>query len=167
MKKITVIGNIASGKTVLSRKLAKIHDLPLTHVDSIQFLSGLKMRPFKESIKLLQQVQKQDKWIIDGYGPLDILQERLRLSDQIIFIDLPLKRLLYWLFKRQIKNIFIKRKELPADCREATVDHTKRLVLQMLNTHQRMRPEMLRILARDEYKAKTVIVRTVGEFKVL
>ena len=76
IKKISVIGNACSGKTTLSRKLAERYELPLTHVDSIQFLPGLKLRNPDETRKTLQEISERDMWIIDGYGPLKIIEKR-------------------------------------------------------------------------------------------
>ena len=104
VKKVAVIGNAGGGKTALSRRLAQHYNLPLIHVDSIQFVPGMKMRPYKESISILLEREAQDKWIIDGYGPLDIIEKRFLKADHVIFIDFPLWRHYWWCTKRQIQN---------------------------------------------------------------
>lgn len=158
--KIAIIGNSCGGKTRLSHFLAKKHQLPLIHVDQIQFMPGLKFRPFAESIQILKAEQAKTSWIIDGFGPLDILEDRLKLADQIIMIDLPIATHYYWAFKRVLKNIFItQRSELPENSNERNWNHIVKLFKTIHQVHTKMRPEMLRILSREAYKQKTIIIQ--------
>ncbi|WP_373999344.1 hypothetical protein [Bdellovibrio bacteriovorus] len=164
IQKISVVGNAGGGKTALSRRLAEIHKLPLTHVDSIQFVAGMNIRPHKESISILTDVQNRDAWIIDGYGPLDIIEKRFRAADRVIFIDFPLWRHYWWCTKRQIQNLWSRREELPEGCNEATWAHTKKLYKTLWQVHTKMRPELLRIFARENLKGKVIYVRTLREW---
>jgi adenylate kinase family enzyme len=165
--RIAVIGNAGGGKTTLARRLAEIHSLPLTHVDAIQFLPGMVIRPHQESMGLLREIQDQEKWIIDGYGPLDILQERFSKSERIVLIDFPIWRHYWWCTKRQIKNLWSRRSELPEGCNEATWSQTVKLYKTLWQVHTKMRPELLRILAREAHKEKVLAVRTLSEWNHL
>lgn len=168
VSKITIIGNSCGGKTRLSQSLAKKFQLPLIHVDQIQFMSGLKFRPFTESIQLLKLEQVKPKWIIDGFGPLDILEERLKLADQIIMIDLPIATHYFWAFKRILKNIFMnQRSELPPNSSERNWNHIIKLFKTIHQVHTKMRPEMLRILSRDAYKQKTLLIQNTKDLNRL
>jgi adenylate kinase family enzyme len=164
MHRIAVIGNSGGGKTRLSRKLSQLHALPLVHVDSIQFMAGMKIRPHPESIAELSKLQAGEKWIVDGYGPLDILVSRLELAEMIVFIDLPIWRHAWWLAKRQLLNIFSPRQELAAGCSELSVEHTIKLFKTLKNVHRQMRPEMLKILNKENCKHKVVFVRTLKDW---
>lgn len=157
-RKIAIIGNAGAGKTTLSRHLASIYKLPVTHVDSIQFIAGMKIRPHSESIQILNKVQEQDSWIIDGYGPLDILQKRLQIADLIIFIDYPLWRHYWWCTKRQIQNLWSRRSELPEGCNEFNLQHTIKLYKNLWKVHKLMRPELRRILQKDLLKNKVLSI---------
>lgn len=165
VKRIAVVGNAGGGKTTLSRRLAEIHHLPLTHVDAIQFVAGMKIRPHAESLAILNQIQNQDLWIIDGYGPLDIIEKRFLLADRIVFVDLPLWRHYWWCTKRQIINLWSRRPELPEDCDELSLSHTVKLYKTLWRVHQQMRPELLRIFAREKHRDKMVFIRGVQEWK--
>lgn len=159
-RKISIIGNVATGKTTLSRILSVELNIPVTHVDSLQFLPGMIIRPHRETIQDLLKIQtKQESWIIDGYGPLDILIDRLHKSDTIIFLDLPVYQMYLSCFFRQLKNIFSPRPELPAGCSELSLKHTVKLMKTIYQQHAKMRPELIRILSKDELKSKVKISR--------
>lgn len=161
--RIAIIGNIGGGKTRLAERLGKLRLLPVYHVDSYQFTSSLQIRPHQETIQDLRQIQNQDSWIIDGYGPLDILIERLEISDQIIFVDLPVWRHIFWTIKRQITNIWSPRPELPAGAKETSFHHMVKLFRSLWKIHKKMRPEMLRILSRSSLKSRVSHVQTLQQ----
>jgi adenylate kinase family enzyme len=162
--KIAVIGNAGGGKTTLSRRLAQIHKLPLTHVDSVQFIPGMKIRPYSESIKILSEIQDQSAWIIDGYGPLDIIEKRFQLADKVVFIDFPLWRHYWWCTKRQIQNLWTRREELPEGCSEVSWAHSVKLFQSLQKVHRQMRPELLKILSREKYCGKVIYIRNLRDW---
>ena len=166
MKRICVIGNAGGGKTVLSRRLAEIYHLPVFHVDQIQFLPDLSIRPLDETRQVLQEWIAQEKWIIDGFGPLDLLEKRWQEADQVILIDLSLWRHLWWCTKRQIKNLWLqKRAELPEGSREFNWAHTRKLYQSVWEIHYKMRPELLRILSRDSLKHKVLLISNLKQWR--
>lgn len=166
-KKIVVIGNAAGGKTKLSLRLGQIYKLPVTHVDRIQFLPGLRMRPHQETRQILDEIIQQEAWLIDGFGPLDNLERRFELADLIVFIDLPLWRHYWWLGKRQIQNLWSRRAELPEGCHELNWAHTRKMIDAIRKTHVQMRPELMRILGREQLKAKTIHIRDLKSWSEL
>lgn len=168
VRKIAIIGNACGGKTILSRRLSEYYNLPIVHVDQLQYVEGLKLRPFKETIQLLQQEQNKMSWVIDGFGPLDILEERLKLADAVVMIDLPLWRHYFWAIKRTLKNIFFaQRIELPPNSSERNFQHIAKLFKTIRQIHTKMRPEMLRILNRDVLKRKTILIRNLDQLSLI
>jgi len=163
--KIAVIGNGGGGKTTLSRHLAERHKLPLTHVDSIQFLPGLKVRPQEETRQILNRVADTDCWLIDGFGPLDVMERRFELASRIVFVDFPLWRHYWWATKRQVKSRWRPREELPADCEEGTLAHTWQLYKILWRVHTVIRPQLQEIFSRPEISPKVLLVKTPREWK--
>jgi len=169
IRRIVIIGNSGGGKTTLSRRLHRIHQLPLFHVDSIQFLPGMQIRNHHESIAVLTDIQNQENWIIEGYGPLDILEKRLALADRVVFIDFPLWKHMYWSLKRQLYYLITRsqRAELPDNCFEGTWSQTRRLFKSIRNVHYQMRPEMMRILSRENLKPKVQHINNQKQWNLL
>ncbi len=161
--KIAVVGNAAAGKTYLSRRLAKQFSIPLVHVDSIQFLSGMKIRPHSETIKILRDLAAGSSWVIDGYGPLDIIEERFLIADKIVFIDLPIWLHFVLASKRQIQSFWKPRPELVPGCEDARFSQTIKLFKTIWVVHKKMRPELLKIFEREHLKAKMIVVRGLRE----
>ncbi len=167
IQKVAVIGNGGGGKTTLSRQLSDLLNIPVTHVDSIQFLPGMKVRPYSETIEILEKIQLQSHWLIDGFGPLDLIERRFGQADKVVFVDFPIWRHYWWCTKRQIKSLWTTRSELPEGCNEASLSHTMKLFKTLWKVHTQMRPELLRILGRDNLKAKVFYVRTLKDWDQL
>ena len=102
--KILIIGIVASGKTTLARKLS--NKLNITHyeIDNIVHddLNKRKRTP-QEQEKIIEEINKQPKWIIEGTlrKNLEIL---LDMADKIIYLDIPLHTRKIRIFTRFIKQ---------------------------------------------------------------
>ncbi len=155
-KKICILGNVASGKTRLARKIAQQNLIEVTHVDSIQFDKHLQIQPLEKTRQFLKDIENLNQWIIDGYGPLEMLEQRFQKADLIIFLDPPLWKNYFWLTYRQIKNIFSGRNELPIGANELKWIHIKKLYRTTWTIHFIMRKELLKLLDHTNNKAKVV-----------
>ena len=103
--RIAVIGNGGGGKSTLSKRMAKRWRLPRTEVDDLQFaLDSWERVPVEQVTQRLRAIQQGPRWLIDGFGPLDVIQERLALADRVVFIDLPLWQHYTWAAERLIAS---------------------------------------------------------------
>ena len=89
MTRAVVVGNGGGGKSTLSRALAKRHNLTWCSVDQIQWAPDWEPVPDEVVVERLRSVIAGDRWIIDGWGPWPSLEERMQVSDTLIFVDLP------------------------------------------------------------------------------
>lgn len=103
MKKITICGVTASGKTTLANKLGAAFNIPVYHLDKIFWTKyGHLSQP--EFIQKVAEIVQQPSWIIDGSNPRSkTFDMRIASADTIIFYDLPLLVVLY----RQTKRFFM------------------------------------------------------------
>ena len=86
ISKISIIGGSGTGKTTLSENLSKDLEIPVYHIDGIHHLENWKIRDKNERDKIILDIVKKDKWIIDGTYH-STLRERLEKSDLIIYLD--------------------------------------------------------------------------------
>lgn len=164
-QRIAVIGNSCAGKTTLSRRLARIHELPLFHVDSIQFIDGMKIRPHLESISILEKIHSENSWIIDGYGPLDILEKRFEICDRIVFLDFPLWQHYWWALKRVLKSPWSPRQELPPNCNDFNWQQISKLFRTIWKVHYKMRPQIIKIIGRPANHKKAIFICSMADWK--
>jgi adenylate kinase family enzyme len=107
MKRVAVFGNAGGGKSTLARELAAITGLPLAVVDELQYRAGGVKVPHEEYLQAHATLLAHDEWIIDGFGGIKLLWERLEAADTLIHVDLPLAVHAVWITKRLIKGLFV------------------------------------------------------------
>ena len=112
-QKIVVVGVSASGKSILSRKLAKKTGLPLFHMDEIMWNKGWRYIGDQETISELREISNKDCWIIDGYITTDARSFVFERADIIIYLDYRPSLLCWRYIKRCIKHFRNPRPELP------------------------------------------------------
>ena len=88
--RIAIIGNAGGGKSTLARRLGQLLDLPVTHVDSVQYQSGWQRSDNGECDSILEAVANNGRWIIDGFGNNDVIEQRIAVADTVIHIDFPI-----------------------------------------------------------------------------
>ncbi|MCV2402506.1 adenylate kinase [Marinomonas sp. C2222] len=119
MKKIAVFGKPANGKSTLSKKLALATGIKLYAVDSILYKPNGEEVDRKYYEETHESILSSDKWIIEGFGPMNSMESfnrRLEAADTIIYIDLSYP-VTYWLVaKRFLKGLFIKPEGWPEGC---------------------------------------------------
>ena len=116
-KKIIVVGNAGSGKTVFATRLSEILGLPLIHLDKEYWLPDWRETPREDWIEKHKRLYERDEWIIDGtYGVL--LKERFQQADAVLFLDVSRPRCYINLVKRRIKYANKPRPDMPEDCPE-------------------------------------------------
>ena len=141
MTRIAVIGNAGGGKSTICRELSRTLDIPLYPIDRIQWKPGWVRAPYEEIKQQHDEILTNDRWIIDGWGPFDIIEERFAAADTIIFVDLPLYVHYWWSIKRQIACLFRPRADVPEGC--PMLPMTWPLLKMIWNIHYDTRPRLL------------------------
>lgn len=114
-KRVCIVGNSGAGKSTLSVKLGEMFHLPVCHIDKLYWLPGWVKRPKNEYQALLENVIRQDEWIIDGNNK-STMPQRFERSDLIIFLDYHPFFCCYRAVKRML--LTVSRPDMADGCRE-------------------------------------------------
>ena len=107
MDRVAVFGNAGGGKSTLSKRLADITGLPLVSLDLMQYRPGGDEVTHDEFKAAHDKLLQQEQWIVDGFGSLDTVWERLDVADTLIYLDMPVLRHYCWVTKRFIKGVWV------------------------------------------------------------
>jgi adenylate kinase family enzyme len=107
VNKVAVFGNAGGGKSTLSKRLAKITGLPLVVLDLLKYDPGGQEVSDEAYKAAHDQLLQQNQWIIDGYGSLDTVWERLEVADTLIYLDMPVLQHYWWVTKRLLRGFFV------------------------------------------------------------
>ncbi len=146
MTRVAVIGNAGGGKSTLCRKLSQARQLPLFPIDQIQWKPGWTPASYDEVKRQHEHILAGDRWIIDGWGPFDLIEARFAAADTIIFVDLPLYVHYWWTIKRQVACLFRPRPDGPEGC--PMLPMTWPLLKMIWQIHHHARPKLLDIVNR-------------------
>ena len=102
--RISIIGYSSSGKSTLAQNLGNILNIPVLHLDKVNFLPEWKERNKEESKKIVEDfIKNNNKFIIDGNYIKFVYDLRMKLSDKIIFLDFDRITCLFQAFQRYNK----------------------------------------------------------------
>lgn len=107
MRRVAIFGNAGGGKSTLARELGKRTGLPVFPLDQMKYRSGGGEIPYEEYLDLHRQMIQQEAWIIDGFGCITTVWERLAEADTLVHVDLPLWKHGFWVTKRLMKGLFV------------------------------------------------------------
>lgn len=118
MKKILILGIVASGKTTLAMEISQKINIPWYELDTIvhhETPHGRSKRTADEQIAVIQDIDRLEAWIFEG---TDRASYRCLwdMADTIIFLDTPLWKRKTRIFLRFIKqNLGIEKSHYTSD----------------------------------------------------
>ncbi len=98
--KIMIFGCPGSGKSTLAQWLSFNLSIPLYHCDKYYFTNNWKPRPQDDFLADISNFAMQKQYIIDG-NVSKILLEKFLPVDLIVYIDIPLWKCYWRVFKRR------------------------------------------------------------------
>jgi adenylate kinase family enzyme len=117
IKKIALIGISGSGKSIYSRRLGKVLNLPLIHMDKLFWKGNWREIPEKEYLIAHQAEANKPSWIIEGYID-EKMSIRLKNADLILYLDYSGIRCAWRVVKRWLTHRSQSRPELPKEAFE-------------------------------------------------
>lgn len=116
VSKISIIGGPGTGKSTLSKKLSKVLNLPVYHLDSFNYKDNWIERDKLKRDEMILNIINNEKWITDGTYR-STLSERLKKSDLVIFLDYTTLAKLKGIILRYIKGKGKEKEDIPG-CKE-------------------------------------------------
>ena len=116
VSKISIIGGPGTGKSTLSTNLSRVLNIPNYHIDSFNYEDDWVKRDEKERDMMILDILNNEKWIIDGTYR-STLEERLKKSDFVIFLDYNTFAKLKGIISRFIKGRGKEKFDIPG-CKE-------------------------------------------------
>ena len=115
-KKICIIGGSGTGKTTLSENIGKELNIPIYHIDGINYGPNWVERDKNDRDNIILNIIKKDNWVIDGTYR-STLKQRLENAELVIYLDYSTTSQLCGVLKRYIKNKNTEKHEIPG-CKE-------------------------------------------------
>ena len=160
--KISIIGYSASGKSTFAKNLGEILDIPVLHLDKVNFLPNWEERKKEDSEKIVLDFinKNKNKFIIDGNFSKFAYDLRMKLSDKIIFFDFDRITCLFQAFQRYNKYKGKVRESMTEGCYEKLDWEFIKWILFNGRTEERINKYNKLI---EKYKDKIIIVKNRKE----
>lgn len=161
--KIAILGFSGCGKSTLAQKLGKKYNLPVLHLDRIQFAANWVERELEDKLRdTADFLDSHDSWVMDGNYSNLLQERRLEEADRIIILELNCFVCLWRILKRWLTYKGRSRPDMAAGCEEKVDWEFLRWVLHDGRTKKR-KAHMNEIARR--YPNKCVRIRTRKEQK--
>lgn len=108
MKKIIIIGASGAGKTTLARHLSEKLNIPHTELDSINHQENWRPIEKEEFRSRVDEITKQDGWILCGNYFSTLGLSLWRKADTIIWCDYSFPLVMNRLLRRTLKRTYTK-----------------------------------------------------------
>ena len=160
--KISIIGYSASGKSTFAKNIGDILNIPVLHLDKVNFLPNWEERKVEESEKIVLNFieENNDKFVIEGNYSKFAYDYRMKISDKIIFFDFDRFTCLFQAFQRYNKYKGKVRESMSEGCCEKLDWEFIKWVLFDGRTEERIN-KYNRVI--EQYKDKTIIVKNRKE----
>lgn len=154
MKRVLVIGSPGAGKSTFARRLRERTGLPLYYLDQIWHCSDGSHLSEKEFDDRLDELLKQERWIIDGNYSRTLVR-RLAACDTVFLLDYPTDLCLLGAASR----IGRKREDLPWIEQEFDAEFKQHII----NFPQKRLPQIYQLLQSIREEKAVIIFKTREE----
>jgi adenylate kinase family enzyme len=165
VQRVAVMGTTCSGKTTLARALADRLELPYIELDALYWGPDWSEPEPEEFRSRVEPFVRGDAWVLDGNYTSKLGDLVLERADTLVWLDLPLPRILWRTLSRTIHRI-TSGAELWSRNRETwrTAFLTRNsLFVWALRTHWRFRRKLPQRVASDFAQLRLVRLRTPAQ----
>lgn len=142
-------------------RICAAHDLPYYAIDKIQWKPNWVRTPEAEFQKLHGELLANGRWLIDGYGSMNSVEDRLNACDTVIFVDHPIYIHFWWATKRLFRSLFFGRPDGPEGCPMWRV--TIPLYKMIWWLHRKARPQLLEAIYSRSDRIRIIHIKSPAE----
>lgn len=146
VRRIAIVGPPASGKSTLARRLESLLRIPAHHLDALYWLPGCRPTPEDEWDALHRRLVEGAAWIIDG-GFTRWMPERFVAADTVVILDFPP---VVCIAAAVWRRLLFARRRAPGMAAHCRPHFDLEFLGWIWNFRRDQRPDMLRLLDRDE-----------------
>jgi adenylate kinase family enzyme len=153
VRRIAVMGTTCSGKSTLARVLAERLDVPYLELDALYWGAEWRQPEAEDFRRRVEPFVRGEAWVVDGNYSTTLGDLVLLRADTVVWLDLPLTRVLWRVWKRTIGRI-VSRAELWSGNRETWRNaffSRDSLFVWAVQTHGRFRRRLPPRLANDAF----------------
>ena len=154
LNRISIIGGSGTGKTTLADNIGKELNLPVCHLDGINYHKNWVERDKKERDSIIMKKINENKWIIEGTYR-STLTPRLERSDLIIYLDYSTFAQVKGVLMRFFKSHKHEKKEIPG-CNEQM---SFKFLMFVIKWRKNKRHEVMEKINNIEDKSKIIIFK--------
>jgi adenylate kinase family enzyme len=165
--RIAVMGTTCSGKSTLARALAERLDVPYLELDALYWGAGWAKPETEDFRRRVEPFVSEEAWVVDGNYTSTLGDLVLRRADTVVWLDLPLPRILWRVSRRTIGRV-VRRTELWSGNRETWRNaffSRESLFVWAVQTHGRFRRRLPARLATDFSHIRLVRLRSPREIR--
>ena len=112
MKRVSVIGISASGKSTIAKRLAHLLHCPHYELDAMYFLPGWESRDKDEFVAMVEEISAGERWVIDGsYVEWTVKGPIWKRADTVVWLRLSRAATMRQLLGRSLRRV-VTRQEL-------------------------------------------------------
>ncbi|SFS13812.1 hypothetical protein [Yoonia litorea] len=108
IKRVTVFGKPAGGKSTLSCKISEATGIALFPLDLMEYHQNGELVDRDVFYQKHAELIASDKWVIEGLGTMRSFWDRIDAADTLVYVDLPYRIHYWWVIKRFLKAPFVK-----------------------------------------------------------
>jgi adenylate kinase family enzyme len=118
MKRIVILGTAGSGKSTLARRMGERLQVPVVHLDALNWQPGWKVLTAEAFRSRLSDAIAGDTWITDGNYAVLTFDLRLPRADLLIWVERHRLGCAWRVFRRAIRSQFRADEDLACGCKE-------------------------------------------------
>ena len=145
VRRVSVVGNSGSGKSMLARELAAVLGVPHLELDSVFHQPRWEPLPLEEFQRVVAAWAAKDGWVIDGNYSSRVQPIIWARADTVIWLDLPRLTVMRQVIRRTLRRA-VTRQELWNGNREPLINFLslapeKSIIAWAWHNHARYRAE--------------------------